>query len=270
MNGKTRATAALLGLLAAGALHAQGHPAGTAPRTWFEFQAYVPRLETTLQSDPAFSSGSGSRVDAERDLGVSSSGAGAGLGFGRRIGERWRFEADYLRLQRKGDTVLTRSLQIGDISYAAGARVETKVLFQFARIVGGMTFVQSDEAEFGFVLGGALQRLSLSVRDGSTSAFTTDWASAEAMPLLGLFFNSHVAQDWQLSGRLEGGAIGDSAFVNLAANVVWRASPNLGLGAGLRFLKGHTQTDDLDLFLVYNRRFEFQLGGPQLFVNLAF
>lgn len=265
-----RCAAAALGLLACTLAWAQGQPTSREQRTWFELQALVPRLETQLQVDPTFSGGSGSVVEAETDLGMPRNRAAVGLGFGRRIGERWRFEADYLRLRRSGDTVLARSLQIGDTSYAAGDHVVSSSVFQFARIVGGVSFVQTDNVEFGAVFGGALPRLRLDLRDDALGAFTTSWVAADAVPLLGLFFNSTVAPGWQVSGRVEGGRIDGSSFVNLSANVVWRVSPNIGLGAGLRLLKGHSQIDDLDFFTVYNKRLDYQLGGPQLFANFAF
>jgi len=270
MNTMQRRTAAALGLLASTTLWAQGQPVGGEQRTWFELQAFVPRLETHLQIDPAFSSGSGSDVEAESELGMPRTRAAAGFGFGRRIGERWRFEVDYLHLRRSGDAVLARNLQVGDTSYAAGSRVTSSTVFQFARIVGGVSFVRSDTVEFGAVFGGALPRLRMDLRDNTSGSFATEWVAADAVPLLGLFFNSTVAPGWQVSGRVEGGSLDGSSFVNVSANVVWRVSPNIGLGAGLRLLKGHSQVDDLDLFSINNKRFDYQLGGPQLFANFAF
>jgi len=270
MNLRQPGGAVALGLLVSTTLWAQGQRVDREQRTWFELQAFVPRLETQLQVDPAFSGGSGSLVEAEFDLGMPRNRAALGLGFGRRIGERWRFEADYLRLRRSGDAVLARSLQIGDTTYAAGDHVTTSTVFQFARIVGGVSFVQTDTVEFGAVFGGALPRLRLDLRDDTLGAFTTTWVAAGAVPLLGLFFSSKIAPGWQVSGRVEGGRLDGSSFVNVSANVVWRVSPHIGLGAGLRLLKGHSQIDDLDIFTLYNKRLDYQLGGPQLFANFAF
>lgn len=265
-----RAAAVLVcSLLGAGAGWAQGFPLGDAQRNWFEFQLLAPRTASTLQVDPAFSSGSGTEVSLEDDLGLPQGRPAFGIGYGRRIGERWRFEIDYLRQQRSADTVLRRSLQIGDSSYAAGTAMASEAVFQFARIAGGLSLVKSDGAEFGFSFGGALPRMRLSLQPGGSS-FADTWVTADVLPMAGLFFSIAAAPGLQLSGRLEGGGRDGAAFVNLALNAVWRVSPNLALGAGLRLLDGHSRVDNLDLFDYYTKRVDYRLGGPQLFATLSF
>lgn len=265
----THAAVLACSLLSAGAALAQGFPLGDTQRNWFEVQLLAPRTSSTLQVDPAFSSGTGTEVSLEDDLGLPRGRPAFGIGYGRRIGERWRFEVDYLRQQRSADTVLRRSLQIGDSSYAAGSSMASESVFQFARIVGGLSLVKSEGAEFGFTFGGALPRMRLSLQPGG-SGFSDAWITADVLPMAGLFFSVAAAPGLQLSGRVEGGARDGAAFVNLALNAVWRMSPNLALGAGLRLVDGHSRVDDNDLFDIYNKRLDYRLGGPQLFATLSF
>ncbi|MFY9513042.1 MAG: hypothetical protein WAQ05_18925 [Rubrivivax sp.] len=273
MTMKTLAAAATWGLLAtatttATTAQAQGFPLGDSQRTWFEPQLLLLRSDVTRRESPVFSSGAGSDVSLEDDLKLPQNRAAGGIGFGRRIGANWRFEIDYLRSQRSGDTTLTRNLQIGDFLYSAGTPVSSTATFQFARIVGGMSVLRTDDAEFGFVVGGALPRLRLSLRTASLG--TTTWVTADAVPMLGLFYSGRLAPNLQFSGRLEGGSRDGSNFVNVSANVVWRPSPHVGVGAGWRMLSGRANSETLDVYGSFDERMDFRLGGPQLFANLSF
>lgn len=254
-------------LLAAQLACAQGAPLGGTQRTWFELGAIAAEHRSSLRDDGIFSSSTGSDVQAEDDLGLDRRNAAFAIGFGRRIGQAWRFEADVLGSWRESDKVLTRAIEVGGFTYAAGTPLKTTLALRLWRFAGGVSVLQSDSAELGVLVGGAIAGMRLRLQDGSSRI---DSNAADIMPLLGLYFSTALAPSWQLSGRVDAAARDGSSMVNASLHAVWRVTPNLGLAAGARFAKGHLRDDAGDLFVFSPTRADFRIGGPQLSLNLAF
>lgn len=258
-----------IGLLSCTAAVAEGGPLGAEARTWLEVQAFAPRVRTDLRIDnDAFGATAGSQIQAEDELHLPRRGTATGLVFGRRIGERWRFEADYLTLQRDGDALLSRNLQVGGWTYAAGSALHTRLRLQFARFNAGVSLLQSEQAEFGLAFGGALSRFRLDIDDGTTGEIS--WASSEAMPLVGVYFSAALAPGWRVSGRLDAAKGNGSETTRVSLDAVWQATPWLALGAGLRWMDGHHVADHNDLLTFDSKRLEFRLAGPQLYAAFTF
>lgn len=258
-----------IGLLSGTAAVAEGGPLGADVRTWLEVQAFAPRVRTDLRiDDDLFGSSAGSPVQAEDDLNLPRHGTAAGLVFGRRIGERWRFEADYLTLQRDGDAVLSRSLQFGGLTYAAGSTLHTRLRLQFARFNAGVSLLQNEHAEFGLAFGGAVSRFRLDVDDGTAGEIT--WTSGDVMPLVGIYASAALAPGWRVSGRVDAAKGSDSETTRVSLDAVWQATPLLALGAGLRWMNGRNVADQQDLLTFDSKRLEFRLAGPQLYAAFTF
>jgi hypothetical protein len=247
---------------------AQGIAPGSNNRTWFEPLLVAPRADTQVRIDGAFSGATGTPVALEDELGLDRRKAAAGLAFGRRIGERWRFEVELLSLQRSGDALLSRGLQIGDSSFAAGSTLHTTMQQQFYRIAGGYSLLRTDSAEVGIAIGGTISHFVLDLLDVPVAPFVQQHTGSVAMPLLGLYFSAALAPSWQISGRVEGGSDSNGQHGTVILSTAWRIHPNLALGAGWRQMRGHV--DGTDFFALGNARFDYRLGGPQAFVNLSF
>ena len=280
-----------LQLLAAAAVLALTGPTGSAcaqahapkplnePRTWLQLQATAATWRLQTRGDYFFGQQSAPPLQLESELGLPERGTIGGIAFGRRIGQRWRFELEHTTSRRRGSTLLRRDVAADGVTFKAGTPIQSDVKLATLRVNGGVSLLMSSEAEVGLSFGG--EWVSLARRfDGSgvrdfappqqaPSAQRTSASDIAPIPMLGLYGHYAFAPAWRVTGRAELGVDGAS-YRKLNLGVQWRATPNLALGAGYRHASANL--DVLFGFIACCSRLalEYQARGPTLSLDLSF
>lgn len=241
------------------------------PRNQFDLGVWAVRHKQTLRAEPLFSGGTPppDDVSLENDLGLRSRSTAFAAGYTRLIGQAWHFSAEYARSSRKASATTARTLQIGDVTYAAGTPLQFDANFIYSSYAGGLALMQREGTEFGVRVGGATVRGRLGVNDPARS-LKLDWVASDVLPMVGLFLHTRPAQNWHVDARVDIAARDGARTTNLQLAMRWQATPYLGVTAGLRMLNGRTSQDNFGLFSTGQERLTYRMSGPQLSARLAF
>jgi hypothetical protein len=252
---------------------AQSGPVALEQRTWFGLQAVAASIRSSSFYE-SYNTNQLARLQNEDDLGVARRKAVAGLAFGRRIGERWRVEVDYLGVRRNAAATLRRDIDIYGLTYPAGSTTQAEVFVNAWRVSAGWSFIMNADAEWGVLIGGQNVHMSNHL-DGSASAGAgaapspvhRDLSNNATVPAVGLYGQLALAQAWTLAGHLDVAL--REKYTNLVVNGVWRMTPNVGLGLGWRYTD--SRFDITTVFIGTSRDvLSYRASGPQLNLTVSF
>jgi hypothetical protein len=254
---------------------AQGGPLGDEGRTWFLLSGSAASWSTTTRDDGFFTDNPGSSIALEDELNVKRRQAAAGLAFGRRLGENWRIELDWTGTRRSGDAVLKRDIRVAGFVYTSGSQLRSTVNVSGLRINGGWSFARHDGLELGVSYGAKWLTLNQSfertVPAGASPTLLLSSSNSHTalLPVVGLYGTWAALPALQLSGRAELGLWG-AGYGDFSLAAHWRATPNLGVGLGLRHTQGKVGekwgllSDGAPWVL------DYKSTGPQLLLNVSF
>jgi hypothetical protein len=265
--------AAVLG--AAGAAAAADTLDTLDQRVWLRLGAFRPDIDTTARIDDAGGTAVGTQFSFE-DLGLPRKKTLPTLLLGARLGSAWRAEFEYFQLRRDGRTTLDETLTVDDTTYPVAAALDTRLRSDVYRLSGGWSFVRAPHLEVGAVLGLHVTRFDLRL-EGTVSAPGQPVASATEqqrqtvpLPTIGLYGAFALAPGWQATARADYFSLKhsdvDGRLINAQANLIYRATPNLGLGVGWRY-------DDYRVDATksaFRGRVEYRFQGPQAFLEAAY
>lgn len=262
------------GLAMAGAAAAQSIDT-LDQKVWVRLGAFHPEIETTARIDTASGSVIGTEFDFE-GLGLQRKKTLPTLLVGTRFGSAWRAEFEFFRLSRSGSRTLDAQITVDDTVYAASARLDSRFVSDIYRLSGGYSFIKTAQAELGAVAGLHITRFDIglvgtgTVAGQSSSTATEKRQQTVPLPTLGLYGALAFAPGWQATARADyfslrrGGY--DGRLVNAQANVLYRFTRQVALGAGWRI-------DDYEVSAersAFRGRLEYRFTGPQAFVEAAF
>ncbi len=251
---------------------------GMDERFRLDMGGFFQKFETTVRIDSA-TTGRGTEVNLEDDLGLDSNQANFRADGYWRFGRHGRLDFAYTAWNRKADRVIDRDITVGDTTYHAGAYVESQLKVTFAELYYGYSFWNTPKFEAGLQLG--LTALFNKVRfegngtitggGGSTGgSFSTEDRSLTApVPAIGAHVRYTLSPGFLVSARVRGaGATIDNIK---ASSIQWRAGldyypwKNVGFGAAYDYMditieKQSDRTVELD----------YQYGGPMAYVSLVF
>jgi hypothetical protein len=274
---RTRAWRWLLGCaatLAAPAALAQS----SAPGWWFQLGSFRPNVDTTLRVDDA-GGGNGTQFDAESVLGLPRRKTLASGLIGVRLGDRWRLEVEHFNLNRSvRQFAITETVVIDDTTFPVSALVDSDFDSKVTRVSGGVSFVKTDNAELGMVIGAHVTTFEVGISGtfsaggGAPATFRREARDVTVpLPTVGLFGSVALAPGLSLNGRADVFSLShrdiDGRLLNLQANVTWHFTRNVGIGAGYRHTDYKVESGRSEDF---RGRLEYEFSGPQLFVDLRF
>ena len=244
-------------------------------RAWVQLGAYRPAIDTHLRVDSA--GGQGSTIDFERDLGLDDSKTVGAILVGARWAERWRFELEYFELTRGArQHLIDREIVIDEITYPAEVEVSSEFDTKVYRAGVGYAFLRRPDAEAGVIGGLHVTTFragfeGLGSFDGSLLAVQKDDRDETVpLPTLGVFGTWLVSPRWGVSGRADAFYLkydhDRGRLFNLQAHVLYRVSPNIGLGLGYRFIDYRLDADDTG----WRGRVELRYKGPQVMLEAGF
>ena len=164
----------LLVLAGAGPASAQGSQdwaavKGMDERFRLDMGGCFQKFETTIRVDSA-TTGRGTEVNLEDDLGLDSNQANFRADGYWRFGRHGRLDFAYTAWNRKADRVIDRDITVGDTTYHAGASLESQLKVTFAELYYGYSFWNTPKFEAGLQLG--LTALFNKVRFEGTGTIT--------------------------------------------------------------------------------------------------
>jgi hypothetical protein len=272
-----RGCAALLacaGALSAPIAQAQSRTAGW----WFQLGAFRPSVDSTLRVDDA-GGANGTQFDAENALGLPRRKTLASGLIGVRLGDRWRLEVEHFALNRSvRQFALTESVVIDDTTFPVSARVDTDFDSKITRVSGGVSFVKTDTAEVGLVIGAHVTNFEFGVSGtfsaggGAPATFRREARDVTVpLPTVGLFGSVALAPGLSLNGRADAFSLShrdiDGRLLNLQANLTWHFTPNFGIGAGYRLTDYRIESGRGEDF---RGRMEYEFRGPLVFIDARF
>jgi len=265
------AVAAALACASAGAL-------AEAPqdRYWAGLEYFYPTISSTAHIDATATSRPGSSISLEDELDLSDRKGTPYINLGMRLGENWRLEFEYYSLKRSATTVLSRQIDFGDTSFQAGANINSSFDSTIYRIIGGWSFVKSQQAEAGLAFGLHVTDFTTQISGQGTGVLTGTGFQREAhdalvpLPTVGLYGSYLATPQLILHGRVDFLSLKyqdyDGRLMNWMAAVDWRVAKNFGFGAGYRYVDYKLDATKSD----FTGEVRYKFKGPTIFANMAF
>ncbi|MBU6436835.1 MAG: outer membrane beta-barrel protein [Betaproteobacteria bacterium] len=246
-------------------------------RFWIQLGAFDPRIDSIVQANDAAAGLTGSRIDGESDLGLSSRKTVGLLQLGARLDDRWRLEFEYFALKRSANqTLLNGNLVFDNATYPVAATLASQFDSSVYRLSGGYSFFRNPQAELGVAVGLHVTDFKVML-DGAATVNGLQVASArkeksKALPLptVGLYCTYAFAPNWLGAVRADYFSLRHSGYkgtlTNLQADLLYRFTPNFSVGLGYRL-------DDYRLnanSAAWNGSVQYKFRGPQVVFDLGF
>lgn len=243
---------------------------------WFQISGYRPSIDSNLQYSPK-TGAAGTEVSFERDLGLADRKTLPALLLGARFGDGWRGEFEYFKLSRSARTnLINGSITVDDTVYPVSASVASQFDSQVYRVGLGYSFLKTPDAELGAVVGLHITGFKVALEgDGlvngqpvASKRVTQD--KTVPLPTLGVYGTYAFAPHWAASGRVDvlSLKVGEyrGKLLNMQANLLYRFTPNVGLGVGYRYDDYKLKADRTD----WRGKLEYQFKGPQVLMDVGF
>ena len=264
------AIAALSAAAPASADEIPNHPA-LRDRIWLGAGAFFPQTTTSAQLDST-RSGVGTNIDFEDALGMQRAKTVPTF-FGRwRLGERWRIEAEYFRLDRSGDKQVDRTIQWGDKSFPVNSNVQSTFNFSDLRVSAGYSIFKTPDKELGVGVGlhAASYKASLSGTFNGAPIGSDSESITAPLPVVSVYGAFALTEQWAVTARLDRFALKydkyDGSLTGLGLDLLYQPFKHVGFGLGMRSLfLSLTATDEQKTV-----RFRQAFQGPVLFMNVSF
>jgi hypothetical protein len=211
----------------------------------------------------------GTLIDAENTLGFPGRIRKPGLDMMFRMGKRHRIHADFYKMTRSGDEVITQQIRFGEDVYQPGERLVSTMELRKMGIAWTWSAVRTEKLELG--VGLALHLMQLQGELQAPARF-----ERERLDAAGPFPSLAVDGSWRvtrrfsvnLSGNWLGGTLDNvnGRYQSMHADVQFRVRPNFALGLGYSqtlFRVDSTTTD-------FTGHFDLKYKGPEAFLRVSF
>jgi hypothetical protein len=181
--------------------------------------------------------GLGIVYDLEDALGLNTSSfvfrGDANLKFGRR--HRSAVVLNYFGINRRANKTLDADLELGDITYPLGTKLDSKFFLSIIRAKYEYTFLQDDRVSLGFSAGLYIVPLSFAVKSGGSEQQST--AFVAPLPVFGLRSDFLITKKLELKESAELLYLKIDNFsgsiLDLKLAVEYRAFKHFGFGMGV-------------------------------------
>lgn len=244
---------------------------GSSPETrQFElrvgaFQDHIDSLVTrdTSSRDPGFG------IDMEEILAAPGQKNVMQLDGIFRFGNHHRLEASFFELVRDATVVLSNELEFGDVVFAPGTEIQSKIDSRSLSIGYGYSLIRDAQKELGVTAGLHFTGFETSVRSNATGQVEQSRAETP-LPVLGAFASLYLREKLTLNAKLhifrtdfdhyEG--VMNYATVDLQRRI--GQSFSIGLGYSYYSLKLSSSDSDMNGFL------RIRHHGPVAFLTVGF
>ncbi len=245
-------------------------------RFWAGLEYFYPTVSTTARFDATATARPGTTISLEDELDLKDRKGLPYLDLGMRLGENWRIEFEYYKLDRTGTKTLTRQIDWGDTTFPIGATVSTTFDSTIYRLTGGWSFVKNQQAEVGLGFGLHITDFKTLISGQGNGVLTGFGFQTEGhnqtvpLPTLGLYGTYMATPQLALRGRVDYLSLNyqdyDGRLMNWMAVVDWRFAKNFGMGAGYRYVDYKVSATKTN----FNGQVQYTFKGPTIFVNMGF
>jgi len=236
--------------------------------TWtFQLGAYIPSVDTTASLNSS-SSGIGTSVSLEDDLGFSDRKTLGSFFAGARLGQHWKIEFEYFKLNRSHGEAVSKTINWGDETFPINTAVNGEFNSTVYRLSGGYSFVKNDQAEVGAALGLFITDFKVGLSAAGIGGEVKD--ALAPLPTIGLYGAYALSPRWLLSGRIDYFSLNygdyDGSLTNVTAGVDYRIARNFGIGAGYRYVDYDVDVSKSD----YHGNVHYKFSGPTIYGVASF
>jgi hypothetical protein len=244
-------------------------------RFWGQLEYFYPTVSTTARFDATATARPGTTFSLEQDLDLGDRKGLPYLDLGMRLGENWRIEFEYYKLDRSGTKTISRQIDVGDTTFPVGATVSTTFDSTIYRLTGGWSFIKTEQAELGLGFGLHSTDFKTQLSGQGTGPLGLGF-QAEGhnqlvpLPTLGLYGTYMATPQLALRGRVDYLSLKtgdyDGRLMNWLAVVDWRFTKNFGAGVGYRYVDYRVSATKTN----FNGEVQYNFKGPTIFVNMGF
>ena len=242
---------------------------------WLQLGAFRPKIDSTFQASSP-SGAIGTSISGEDDLGLEDNSTIGSLLLGARLGDRWRLEFEYFKLDRRTENSVSRTIDFGNVSYPVSASLASEFESTVYRLSAGYSVFRTPNAEFGAVVGLHYTEFGVTLEGAGTIGGVGSASAREErredllLPTVGLYHTWAFAPKWILGSRVDVFSLNRNdrkgTLVNAQANLMYRFTPNVALGVGYRLNDYRIRADEPD----WQGELRYKFRGPQVLLNVGF
>lgn len=228
----------------------------------------------TVARVDAESTGAGTTVDVERELGLDVWTRDLRFDAALRVGRRHQVQVGYVSLTRRGRTILTRRVRWGDTVFEVDVDVESTIDVTLIPVAYRFAVILSERLDMG-VSAGVFAVLADAGVTAPAAGVTESGSSEFPLPVVGIDATADLGGGFFLTGGAKYFALEidgvEGSWREFRTSVEYFPLNRLGIGVGHRFIgldadgtEGvHTRPEGTLLFL------DYEFSGPYLYLTLA-
>ncbi len=229
--------------------------------------AYFAGFDTKLRLS-AGPTGSGTIVDAEADFGLDDSRTKLFFHADYRFRPKHRLDFAYYDLSRDGSNIIERDIEFGDVTFPAGATVDSKFDYRVAKLTYSYSLLQNQKVDLAVATGIYTAFFDFRSTDIETGATEGEDGTAP-VPVIGLRGAFLINSRWMANAYLEYFEIDnsdvDATYIDTTISLEYRIRERTGVGLAYNLVnvdgedKGSDDAADFDydgllLYVFYNFR----------------
>jgi hypothetical protein len=232
-------------------------------------------LDTSTELRIDGTSGRGTEIDAEQDLGLHNSDSFRIDGYWR-FKERHKLRVLYFNSSRSNTHTIDRDITIRDTVFPVNAQIETHFGTRVGELAYEYAFVRRERYEIAATGGLHNLRFKLGVsaqQNNSSGGAAEASQNADAdgpLPVIGLRGIWRLGKQWSLDAQAQFFRIKidpyDGRLEDYTASVVWMPFPHVGLGAGYNEFVTRLDVSANQ----FEGRLRWRYGGARIFVTASF
>ena len=245
------------------------------PRFWAEAGAYLPDANTQIQLSLP-DSDNGTVLSLEDDLGFETGVESFDLTLGAKLDDDFFIEGSIFALDRKTSLTLSEAIEVEDVVYDVGARIDADFSSEIFRITLGYRIIANPKFDASIALGVHLTSFDFGIIGEASANGQTATGEQRGQDLLAPLptLTGQVKYrpiEWlELRGRADYLDLTidqyDGKLINLEASATGAITRNIALGAAYRFTDYKVGIDAES----YDGNIEYKFDGPRLFVRVIF
>jgi hypothetical protein len=211
----------------------------------------------------------GTEFSAEDDFGLDDEANQGRMELTFRMRERHLLRADYFKLNRYGESVLTRQINFGNQVFRPGDRVATSLDWRMLGFNYSWVALRRENWELG--VGAGLHLTEADARSEVRARNIRESGSGTAiLPTLGVDGTWRINRRWSAGGFVRyisvSNSDADGSFGDYHFDVQYRWKPNVAVGLGWSSISLDAEVFDADL----PGKLKIEASGPELFLRASF
>lgn len=255
----------------AGQAMAEPHPL-IARKVYFQAGSFFTRQDIDIRVD-GDSGETGTTIDVEAVLGLSSRDDVFAGELRWRFTDRWQIATQYFRFNERAASELQQNIDVEGLEFLAGDILSAGTKLDVTRLFLGRDLLRKERHVFGVGLGLHLLDLSATVTgeariEGASVGRRSAAGSANGpLPNVGAWYIWAPNDRWALTTRLDWLSASidpyDGTIVNASAGFNYRIMKNLGAGINYNVFTLNVNMSDSD----WSGKADIRLHGPYAYVS---